>query len=210
MSEDHGFAAPPTLGRGQPATPSAPAAPTRGSETPFAPAPPAPRRRRRGVLVAWIVGGAALVAIVGGVITDLVLTAQGDSREAVERSHVGSLHSVQAVAGLCLEDVPEAAGDVGGLTSVPCDTPHRAEIIASTKTGALSWPGNDALAAEATEFCAAQVARIVPADLADALRWRAWTPTDRTWAVDDRTLLCVVVASEPLAGSVEAGTASLG
>ena len=206
-----GFAPPPGLGESA----ARPVANVPGSGAWGAPAPqppeprPRPRRRRsRGAILAWIVGGAAALAIGGGVIADLALTADSARRQPVERGFTGGLEGVQAVAGLCLIDAPEGAS-VGALTAVACAEPHRAETLAELALSG-SWPGDDAVARQATDFCAAQVAKAVPAALAPELRWRVWAPTARTWAQGDRTALCVVVADRDLTGSVEAGTAAFG
>lgn len=212
MTED--FAPPPTLGAA-PERGAVAGAPSTGTSRATSPAGLSPThrgagarrpQRSRGVILAWVVGGAAAVAFAGGVIADVALTARQGSLAPVERGFTGRLEGIQAVAGLCLTEVPEGPS-VGTLTAVPCAEPHRAETIAALTLDG-SWPGDDALVAQATEFCAAQVARAVPAQLRDAVTWRAWVPTQRTWAAGDRSALCVVVADRDLTGSIEAGTAA--
>lgn len=206
-----GFAPPPGLDG--PVAPSGPqAAPVAAPAVPSGAslhdgrAPRRPRRvRRRGAVLAWIVGGAAALAIGGGVIADLALSARQSSLDPVARGYTGELEGIQAVAGLCLIDAP-AGESVGSLISVPCADPHRAEVIAELDLGA-SWSGDDAVASQATEFCGAQVARTVGPELAGSVRWRTWAPTERTWAAGDRTALCVVIADVDVTGSFEAGTA---
>ncbi|MDN4491661.1 septum formation family protein [Demequina sp. SYSU T00068] len=201
-----GFAPPPSLDGPRAASPAGSGA---GAPTPAPLAsPPRPRRprRRRGVVLAWIVGGAAAVAIGGGVVADLALTAHQRSLEPVARGYAGGLEGIQAVAGLCLVDAPEGES-VDSLIAVACADPHRAEVVAELRLGG-AWSGDDALARQAEDFCSVQVARLVSGELAEGARWRVWVPTERTWAAGDRAALCVVVTDRDVTGSFEAGTAA--
>ncbi|WP_062313233.1 septum formation family protein [Demequina rhizosphaerae] len=195
-----GFAPPPTLG--EPRT--APAA-----TPPAVPAPAArahrPRRRSR---LAWIVGGAAAVAIAGGVIADVALEARARTVEPAQRGDTGALASVAVVAGLCLAEAPADGPTAGRVTAVRCAEPHRAETVADHTFADGAWPGADAIAEESLAFCAARVARVVPADLAADLGWRVWAPSRETWAAGDRLAVCVVTSATPLVGSLERGDAA--
>ena len=194
---DQGFAAPPPVGDPAPPPPAPAAAPPR-----------ARRRRRRGVAWAWVIGGVTAVAIVGGIVADLSFEAQARALEPAQRGDTGRLRSIQVVAGLCLAGAPRDADTVGGVTAVPCAEPHTMEAIAERRFADDEWPGEAAVAARSLEACAAQVARIVPSDLASGTSWRVWAPSRATWEAGDRTAVCVVVSDRPLIGSVEAGTAA--
>ncbi|WP_062467330.1 septum formation family protein [Demequina maris] len=172
-------------------------------------APPTRRpHRRRGARLAWLVGGAAAVAIVGGVVADVALEAHARTVEPAQRGATGGLKPVAVVAGLCLRDAPAGGPSAGRVTAVPCAEPHRAETVADHTFTDASWPGADAVAAAALDFCAARVARIVPEELAADLAWRAWVPSAETWDDGDRLAVCVVTSERPLVGSLERGDAA--
>ncbi|WP_062517714.1 septum formation family protein [Demequina gelatinilytica] len=196
-----GFVPPPTLGEG---------GHDAGAQAPAeAPAPrPARRRPRRRGRLAWIVGLAAVVAIAGGVAADLVLEASARATDPARRGDTGRMAAVAVVAGICLEEVPAVTDPAGSVTAVACGTPHLAEAVAERTFTEEAWPGDDAVAAAMLDFCPRQVARIVPASLADGLAWRAWTPSEASWTAGDRTGLCLVSAASPLTGSLERGTAA--
>lgn len=152
-------------------------------------------------------GGLAALAIVGGVIADVMLTQAASAVAPVERGATGEIAGIRAVAGLCLRDPVDAAPTVGTVTAVECEEPHRAETVAQLAFGGDAWPGG-AVAADALDFCAERVNRIVPPDGVDGLEWRVWAPTEGTWAAGDRAAVCVVSAPVALTGSLEAGTAA--
>ncbi len=153
-------------------------------------------------------GGAAAVAIVGGVVADVALEAHARTVEPAQRGATGGLKPVAVVAGLCLRDAPAGGPSAGRVTAVPCAEPHRAETVADHTFTDASWPGADAVAAAALDFCAARVARIVPEELAADLAWRAWVPSAETWDDGDRLAVCVVTSERPLVGSLERGDAA--
>ncbi|WP_062389493.1 septum formation family protein [Demequina iriomotensis] len=193
-----GFVAPPMLGDE-----------TDDAHSPAARRPGrAPRRRVRGRRLAWIVGGAAALAIGAGVLADVVLESQARGLEPAERGATGRLSSVRLVAGLCLADAPPAGDAAGDVTAVACDAPHHAESIAAYSFASDAWPGDDAVAATALDFCAAQVARLTPDALAPGLDWRVWAPSLETWERGDRTAVCLVTAQAALTGSLERGDAA--
>ncbi|MFP5360048.1 MAG: septum formation family protein [Actinomycetes bacterium] len=213
MSDD--FAPPPVLG-------TAPARPTRPAE-PAAPAsalldgatPPARRaRRRRGVMAAWVIGGATALAIAGGVVADIALEAGARSIEPVQRGATGAVSGMAVVEGLCLEDVPGDGATVGEVTAVPCAEPHRAETIAALTFTESEWIGSGAIATRSQEFCAGRVALLreqaddAAAGVVDGLAWRVWAPSRETWEAGDRTAVCVVTSAQAWTGSFEGGTAS--
>ncbi|WP_062304158.1 septum formation family protein [Demequina subtropica] len=196
-----GFVPPPTLGEDG----HAPGAATRSERSAPRPAPRGPRRRGR--RLAWIVGGAAALAIAGGVVADVTLEASARAIEPAQRGDTGRMAAVAVVPGICLEDLPAVSEPAGSVTAVACDEPHLAEAVAERTFTEEAWPGDDAVAAAMLDFCPGRVARIVPAALADGLSWRAWAPSEASWKAGDRTGVCVVTAGSPLTGSLERGTA---
>ncbi|BDZ62244.1 hypothetical protein Lsed01_01085 [Demequina sediminis] len=213
MSDD--FAPPPALG-------TAPVRPTRSAEA-AAPAsalldggaPARPRKRsRRGVVLAWMLGGATALAIAGGVVADVVLEAGARSIEPVQRGATGAVSGMAVVEGLCLEDVPGDGATVGEVMAVPCAEPHRAETIAALTFTEPEWIGAGTIATRSQEFCAGRVALLreeaddAAAGVVDGLAWRVWAPSRETWEAGDRTAVCVVTSAQAWTGSFEAGTAS--
>ncbi|MDN4475990.1 septum formation family protein [Demequina sp. SYSU T00192] len=155
-----------------------------------------------------MVGGAAAVAIAGGVIADVALESRAAALAPAHRGDTGGLGSIAVVAGLCLEEPPAAGPSVGRVTAVACAAPHLAETVADLAFTEDAWPGADVIAERALEHCAARVARLVPDHLADGLEWRVWAPSASTWDAGDRRAVCVVASEDPLVGSLERGDAA--
>ena len=163
----------------------------------FRPAAPARRRGRfpRWVAVLLSVG---VLAIVGGIATQVTLTVRGNHLTAADADATGRLHSAQVVSGMCLESLGDEAGVV---VVVACDQPHSAEAVSSYTFTTDEWSGDDAVADTVIDFCAAQLAPGGPlASAAEGRDWVAWVPSAGTWSHGDRSGLCLVTADTPWTG----------
>ncbi|GII97686.1 putative regulator of septum formation [Sediminihabitans luteus] len=109
--------------------------------------------------------------------------------------------------GDCL-DTTKVGDDTEQLTSlpvVPCADEHDAEIYAETTLPEGDWPGEDAVAATADEFCHGEYADFVGLDY-DSSKLEYWplTPVKEGWnSIDDRLVQCVLQSAEAVTGSLE-------
>jgi hypothetical protein len=184
-----GFAPPPTPD-------GAPAGTVRRAD--FRPAPPA-RRRSRFPLWLKVLLAAGGVVIIGGVVTQVALTARSSNLTPADRDTTGRLHSAQVVSGMCLETLSDEAGTV---RVVACEQSHAAEVVTAYEFAGDEFPGDADAATTVLAYCASQLAPGAPlADAADGREWLAWVPSADTWQGGDRSGLCIVTASEPWKGA---------
>ena len=158
-----------------------------------------PARRRRGfpkwAAVLLVIGG---VAILGGIVAAVALTARNANFAAADANDTGRLHSVQVVSGMCLEELGDSAGNV---IAVDCDDAHAAEAVTSYTFRGQAWPGDEDAARTVLAYCAAQLAPGGPlATAAEGRSWVAWVPSEATWKGGDRLGLCIVSSDEPWKG----------
>jgi hypothetical protein len=168
---------------------------------------PAPRKRRvRGWVIPLVAAALVVVALAtwGGV---EVGHAIGTAKVTLTGSSPRTINAIQAKAGTCLEKLP-ANGNVGTVSAIPCSVPHRAEVVADYAFTGDKWPGRDAAASTLLAFCGSFVqpgysdsSMFTTTDWTDGLRWVAWAPTDRSWASNQRTGVCVVYRDGPITGS---------
>lgn len=96
--------------------------------------------------------------------------------------------------GDCLDSA--ALGDVvETVPVVPCDEPHDSEVFASTQLADGDYPGDEAVATQADEYCYAQFSQFVGMSYEDsALDFLPMYPLQEGWEqLDDREVLCLVV-----------------
>ncbi len=106
----------------------------------------------------------------------------------------------QLVVGNCLEDV-SGSGSVGEVDVVPCSDDHGAQVVGSTTFTDGDFPGQDTLVTQTTAICSPDL--VTSGDVpADDLSLVVWTPSEDSWADDDRTGLCIAVVEGGLSGSL--------
>lgn len=160
----------------------------------FRAAPPARRRGRfpRWLTVLLAAGG---VVIVGGIAVQVGLTARESRLTPAAPDATGRLHSAQIVSGMCIQNLGDEAGVVW---VVSCDTDHDAQVVSTYKFSGDGFPGDDAVASAALDYCASQLTAGAPlADSARGREWVAWVPSEGTWKAGDRSALCIVTATTP-------------
>jgi hypothetical protein len=91
-----------------------------------------------------------------------------------------------------------------GATVLPCAKPHQAEVFATFQLPGSSWPGTDAVQAQADAGCASRLASYMNPQLAStALDQEAIYPDQVTWQASVRTVVCDVRSNDGLiTGSV--------
>jgi hypothetical protein len=169
------------------------------------PTPESVEMRRRTRRRAWTaVGAVVAVAVVATAVVLGVRDARQSAWEplSTELAEPREAHAVQLVLGSCVEALPDD-GPVGLVQAVSCAEPHEAEVVGRTDAPADAiWPGDETLASRGSRSCGADMLGAAAREAADGLRFVVWTPSEESWAVGDRTTLCLAAGSEPTTGSL--------
>jgi hypothetical protein len=146
------------------------------------------------VLAAAIVGGA--IAIVGSVTHGF-------------KKPVKVTYKKSALFSLKTGDCLDPSGQSYTLTS--CDTPHEAEVFATFALPGGQWPGDTAVATDASSGCASRLTGYLNPQLAISLASTYVYPDATAWQAGTRTVVCEVrAASGQLTGSVRGASATTG
>lgn len=105
----------------------------------------------------------------------------------VDLSQAQQAHARQLVVGSCLAELP-ADGVVDLVQVVPCEQTHVAEVVSSYPFTDSGWPGQSAADRAVADSC-----RLPDDPTATGTALVAWAPTRSSWALGDRTGLCLVV-----------------
>jgi hypothetical protein len=168
--------------------------------------PTLPTRRSRGWIIPLVAAGLAVVALAtwGGI---EVGHAIGTASVSLHGGSPQSINAIQAKAGTCLQKLP-ANGTVATVNAISCSVPHEAEVVAEYPFTGNQWPGRDAAASTLLGFCRSFVqpgysdsSMFTTPDWNNGLRWVAWAPTERSWASNQRTGVCVVYRDRQITGS---------
>ncbi len=138
--------------------------------------------------------GAATVALSGCSILNSLTgggqATQDDSGEVVEGNDSTDVFTLQV--GDCLNDA-SASDTVDSVPTVPCSEPHDSEIYASIIMSGDTYPGQDAVIAEADAACLDAFAGFIGTSYADsAYYYSYYFPTEGSWSSGDREILCTV------------------
>jgi hypothetical protein len=113
-----------------------------------------------------------------------------DTGAVVEGNQNTDVFTLQV--GDCLLDA-NTTTPVNTIATVPCDQPHDSEIYASIDVDGASFPGADALRAEAEASCMDAFPDFVGIDYADSkYLFTTFIPTENSWAEGDREILCTI------------------
>ncbi len=113
--------------------------------------------------------------------------------------------------GSCASSESFADSDPGVVAELPlidCEEPHDLEAIATMEIDGDEHPGEDAVTAQADEFCVAEFEEFVGISYEESeFLVNYFAPTQETWdRVGDREVLCWLITPEPVTGS-QAGAA---
>jgi hypothetical protein len=142
-----------------------------------------------GMLVAACGGAAEVVEQAGEAIDDL-----GDE----------SVFSMEV--GLCFDDEADAADEVSSVPDVPCDEPHDNEVFALIQYTGETFPGADAMQAEAVDLCIGEFEGYVGLAYEESeLEVFPLVPTQASWDGGDREIVCALYALDlsQLTGSMK-------
>lgn len=177
--------------------------------------PGADRRRRR--RVAWVI--AAAVAFVAALLIVGVLLIRGDQPTRIPSSSATPIDPLPTATDL--GDAPDdtsdnltdvlrlqtgdclpttlSSGSVKRVTTVACTEPHLYEVYASFQLDRQSYPGDDAVAGQAKEGCAARLDQTIDTGRLQAASATITVlfPERDEWAVA-RTVSCLIEFSIPV------------
>lgn len=102
-------------------------------------------------------------------------------------------------AGECLAEF-EPAEVIDTLEAVSCDEPHKAQVVSLFELPDGDWPGEDVLEDAAGDRCPDSL----PDDATD-LEPVYLHPTEQTWTLGDREMICLALSDEPQSGSLPVG-----
>lgn len=145
---------------------------------------------------AWT--AAAVLALAGMVLAGCSLLSPGSGSGTVRDpsgtpTATARVSAFDIAVGDCLDDA-----DVGTATAttqiVPCTGPHDSEAFAESTVSGDTYPGDDALQAQAQSVCSGTAfARFIGIASADStLQISYYLPTQDTWAGGDRRITCTV------------------
>ncbi|MCA5892024.1 septum formation family protein [Isoptericola sp. NEAU-Y5] len=163
--------------------------------------PLGPRARRR-VRIAVVVGVAVVLVAAG--VTLGVLQWRDAAWEPVtaDVDEPTEVNAVQLVLGSCLDELP-ADGPVGRVRVVPCDEPHRAQVVGRTDAARTAvWTGAPDAVRRASLACGPDLLGPAGRESADTLRFVVWTPSKESWEAGDRTGLCLAASDDDRSGSI--------
>lgn len=150
--------------------------------------------RRRSMGLAWTaVALGAVFTVVWGMLA-AVLSLNGTIDRAFERPEAGDVQTARTIAsanlavGNCVATLPPA-NEVGEVRLVPCAESHIAQVVSQHELDG-DFPGDVALAEQATATCTADVAAIDPGD-ASIVPWYL-VPSEEGWAQGNTQVVCLL------------------
>lgn len=105
----------------------------------------------------------------------------------------GEVDAFSIVVGDCLNDAT-VSDEVTTLPFVDCSQPHDSEVFARTEVVGDTFPGNEQLETQLTEFCRGDAfTDFVGTAYRDSMYdTSGYFPSTQSWASGDRELLCTV------------------
>lgn len=106
--------------------------------------------------------------------------------------------------GSCMDQASLEGDQVSRIETVDCAEEHDVEAYASMDVTGEEYPGKDAIMAKADDFCLAEFESFIGTAYQDSdLEFSFLYPTEESWASEDREILCLVLAPEPVTGTLE-------
>lgn len=113
-----------------------------------------------------------------------------DSGEVIDGNDTTDVFTLQV--GDCLNDAT-ASETVETIPTVPCAEPHDSEIYASIMIDGDTFPGSDAVTAEADAACLEAFSGFAGVEYVDSkFFYSYYFPTESSWAEGDREILCTI------------------
>lgn len=112
---------------------------------------------------------------------------------------------LDVTVGDCLDRSDLQGEQVSSVSTVDCAEPHDVEVYSQVELPEGSYPGEDRVRALTEEHCTTAFEDFVGVPYEDSeLYFSYLTPTQESWSdAEDRTGLCLLLADEPVTGSLE-------
>ena len=118
------------------------------------------------------------------------LTLSGCSAITTLLNGEGDVFSLEV--GDCMDDYGDAT-DISTVPIIDCDEEHDAEVYATKDIKGDSYPGASEVSDAADEICIDEFEDFVGIDYdASLLNYWVLTPSEDTWAVGDREVVCTI------------------
>ncbi len=107
--------------------------------------------------------------------------------------------------GSCMQSADLEGEEVTRIPTVDCAQEHDVEAYAAMQVQGDTYPGRDALLAQADDFCLAEFLTFVGVERYEdsSLFFSYLYPTEKSWNdAGDREILCLVISDEPVTGTL--------
>ena len=149
---------------------------------------------------------ARIVTVSGTLALAVVAGCSGDDDDTAT-TEVPVLDADDTLVGACLAFPADVGAEITAFPRVDCAEPHTHEVFAVIESAQQTYPGFEALEAEAQVACMSEFEPYVGVDPFDSDLFYEWiVPTLDSWdRADDRQIVCVAgrLGAEPLRGSVQ-------
>lgn len=150
----------------------------------------------RGMAIAGLVlSGLWTLLIAVVVIVSLATDAERDPSGRVREAGSESVFDLRV--GDCANDLEETAMEVS-VDVVPCSQPHDAEVISSFELPGGDYPGDDSIFGVADRRCSRELAALAGAQRLEPFYFY---PTEQSWRLGDRQVICIALSPQPRRGS---------
>lgn len=150
-------------------------------------------------------GTKALIVTISGILAASLLAGCSGDDDTVT-TEVPVLDADDSLVGACLAFEPDVGAEITAFPRVDCAVAHSHEVFAVVTSDHPSYPGFEALEAEAQVACLAEFEPYVGTNAFDSALFYEWiVPTLDSWdRADDRQIVCVAGNHDgaPLTGSV--------
>jgi hypothetical protein len=156
--------------------------------------------RQGGIMKSWAV---YLAAVVGFAIYGASTSADRDSSGAIVEE--GSIGAFNMRVGDCFNDIG-ASDEVSSVPGVPCTDPHDNETYAVFDVTVAEYPEGDSMSELAFASCMERFEAYVGKDYeSSSLDITTMYPSQRSWAENDREVVCAVydMNAEKLTGTAK-------
>jgi hypothetical protein len=140
------------------------------------------------------------VALVSALLASVALTGCSQMNAVVEQILPERIGAHTLVVGECFNNTVSILTAEDAIVDVPrenCTLDHDNEAIASIQLDGESFPGDDVVNLQGTDDCLAEFEKFIGVATADAgtLAYDFFTPTEASWKLGDREILCYVYDS---------------
>ncbi len=149
--------------------------------------------------------------ILVGMVLGMLLAACGGAADVVDQAaeavdDLGDESVFSMEVGLCFDDEDETADEVSSVPDVPCEELHDNEVFALIQYSGETFPGPDAMQAEAVDLCIGEFESYVGLAYEESeLDVYPLVPTQGSWDNGDREIVCALYALDlsQLTGSMK-------